>query len=567
MVKYQKHFKLRLVLILFPVVSAISFYSSFGSAASVCGKLFPSNTRPPHNTQPSKLYAWDYMGQPDFRKALVTIAENNHPTRAVRVEMGWSPEPLGFDRRLSGSLQDHSIYYIDPAQAELAQNPGINSLLDANEAFTFDLFRKIGYVSESGISELQNQSKTLDPSQIVFYELIHQLPQAEANKTFPRSLPPHRRTPYSRSGSLVEVKLAAGFLVRGQIGARKMSIPADLNHPIDRQKFPHIWEVGRAAQISESSFQIVLLQALQQAVREALIAGFDLNDCHIFSYGLDSSHIKLYTGPSYGMTVLPMPDGPPKLVVKLTTLLETVMKKPAENLIVEIRKDILNLKMQVLYLEDSNGNFMQVRDMARRQHRFFEIRDAQFTAHSFPSEHYFHFSSKDQSRMYTSYVEDSQSLESFLSRNQSYEVLGDPRMPNEKVDDLLLTTYHELVKNLIQLGLTESDAMQRLEENRNLAVTVESNWSGRAGTSSGIFQVLDWQQLEFLERRGMPRFPYNFRSIVSPYFQRYTEVYSMKSIGEVYRSRTDREFLKAWGQTPKTLLELQSHLQLTDPDN
>ncbi|MGE3975488.1 MAG: hypothetical protein AB7F59_13265 [Bdellovibrionales bacterium] len=210
---------------------------------------------------------------------------------------------------------------INPLQVEMASGSKGETLIDRNQYYSFKSMEDIQYVDPREIQFHSNALKKLSTDQITFFEITDELTRAELVKRYGK-IPDHARRdpvdrgveehfamtdmslldenkPESKDRQKYRLKVGASVLISGQPFGKKASLALEderLLVPIDRTKYKHIWELGRAARDNEYEygFEEAIRISAFYAYHELILNGGKVEDAYIFGHSLDRGHSGLY---------------------------------------------------------------------------------------------------------------------------------------------------------------------------------------------------------------------------------------------------------------------------------
>ncbi len=293
----------------------------------------------------------------------------------------------------SGGLQNNVDYNRpNPIADEMRSNggkfgSGECALPMLNQLFALDAMVNRKFISPSEKTELLKASSKLDPNQLTFIETIRTFEKDELIAKY-GSIPTHARLngnlnlfKHDKTGKIInedeknfydyyaayydgevqdpldhysplehyDSKTSTAILVSGQTPGKTHSLPlqTDLINKIDRNQFPHIWEIGRFAQLEASDVKWTLEAITLQIKSELAMTGGKTEDAYIFANSTDPIHTKLYEA-KYGMkefSKFKTNDAERVLVTKLSDLEKKLdLKNKLDNQSINIEALKNNLK-------------------------------------------------------------------------------------------------------------------------------------------------------------------------------------------------------------------------------
>lgn len=285
-----------------------------------------------------ELTIWRYGGQPHFSRASLTqwkksngyydltnlgLAQNDHfaPTGSTREQM-------------------YDAFYLkllNPAKTEWLSGSEGDTLLERNQNFPLQVMQDTTYIDPATRDAQKNIGQSLTPNQVTFFETTTLKTAGELITKFGQIPSTARKEPYNDAwkqywnlfehdidysmidgrkpkkkkkkkenapDELYQLKIGSSWLVSGQnISSSPISLPLEktpMESSIDRQQFPYIWEVGRAAQTEQGGFTETLSSSCYFILRELLLLGGSIDKAFVFAHSLKPLHTRLYRS-TFGM--------------------------------------------------------------------------------------------------------------------------------------------------------------------------------------------------------------------------------------------------------------------------
>ncbi len=263
--------------------------------------------------QSPSLTVWNYFGRTfdtaglvDFRNFGEGFSSVNRGEASILGQFKSTPSAVAQAlRRGSPFLQ------ANPAHTEVGSGSRGRTLLDRNQFFPLQVMEDTNYISARLRQAQALVPRQLNPNQVLFIEATTERTGGELIDQFGR-VPDfarrepiaagvanyfaqfdlgHERTPEEEAkAATYQLKEGATWILSGQPGGQRLRLHLesdDLVLPIDRQKYPYVWELGRAAQISSQAFFETLRMGLYFASRELILLGGNLDEAYLFGHSLN----------------------------------------------------------------------------------------------------------------------------------------------------------------------------------------------------------------------------------------------------------------------------------------
>lgn len=262
-----------------------------------------------------QITVWRYAGHADFKSASIATIQPNDAGHFRTTLLGEGSlsgvfKPSG--RALLSALQ--TPIAIDPLATELGAAPETpTSLLDLNQTYPLQVMSRAAYLTAQMAEHQRELARGLQPAQVTFIEVTDRFSESDL-RARKGVLPDQARQDAIEKGiedylgtlalpeaeapveKHYDLKVGSAWLISGQTPAGKAALPleAGLTLPIDRARYPFIWEIGRATQESPEAFKDALKIATSVALQELAVLGGSLDDAYIFGHALDRVHAALY---------------------------------------------------------------------------------------------------------------------------------------------------------------------------------------------------------------------------------------------------------------------------------
>ncbi len=232
-------------------------------------------------------------------------------------------------------------------RAELNSGSEGEGIFERNQAFTFGIYSKLGYLTpEEAALQKSIARNFLKPEQVTFVEATEVRDTKSLKKEFNGKIPPHARlepqsaawqeyrshfSDYKRPRNRTyDLKVGASWLISGQVDGKRLPLALEaeeLATPIDRSQHKFIFELGRAGQEKNYGFEETLRANLFYALTEVLAAGGRPEDAYIFAHAMDQARSIVFRR-TYHMKEFSKYKDP-------TRSAETVMMVPLSRLLAE----------------------------------------------------------------------------------------------------------------------------------------------------------------------------------------------------------------------------------------
>ncbi|HUP56442.1 MAG TPA: hypothetical protein VM598_03250 [Bdellovibrionota bacterium] len=520
-------------LLLFLVASALSVHSlwaraSDGDQDDCANQLIPAlpSVRP---DQERELTVWRYAGHEDFNSAdqvqlLVRSGDGPYHSGLMgKVALNRRFNPIG--HTLAHQISESYRVTPNPIKMEMQSGSRGNSLLDRNQYYALRKMISTGYLDEAEMDAQVELSHTLRPRQVTYFEVTESRKGSELMAEFGKIPDSARRDAHQAAAekyfsmyadftgymaaadSSYDVKIGNSYLVSGQFGDR---IPLDdsrIEIPIDRERFPYVFEIGRGAQDEPTAFADTLRAGAYFALTEMFLLGARPEQGFVFGHALRSGHTIAYRRV-HRMTPYSGYRGSPEeqaLVIRLDRLSERLglkhfspavrqLHEMSDGRIGELQALELELKarqFRTSYLEAKDSQpgspLVQVRDFSSLPERLIEaeirkssiprdlrygtLRSLAWGSPKVERRDYLKELSNIEARPYSNPPQGKngyapEPLTDFLARENALETVA-PQAP-EGVDGALLTklmllaVYDQKLRQMRELGIANPAA--RLEE-------------------------------------------------------------------------------------------------------
>lgn len=303
--------------------------TAVAALAADCDTNLTGNTsaRPP-----LKLNVWSYHGQKDFSRAHHMSLYLDAKAKNYSVKMMGYIDGEGYKLVGRNSVERYDQpqqSYVNPAYAELQNGSFGKTTFERLQRYSLEIMSKRKYLSAEQLDEQIQISLQLKPNQVTIIEASESLPESQLPADY-RSRPDFRldseanavdsyrrrrdgihphfykepeyvKKPYEK---IYEQKVALSWLIAGQDVAAQYKLPLQneqLINKIDRNKYRHIWEIGRAGQTKLGAFEETLRAAAYTAYTQLIINGGMLEDAYIFTHALDPVRARAFKS-AFGMT-------------------------------------------------------------------------------------------------------------------------------------------------------------------------------------------------------------------------------------------------------------------------
>jgi len=270
------------------------------------------------SAKPLSITVWNYFGR-DFNSAgLIDLRPQFDGTSGyyatdsgeAHLSGRFQPSPSTHLKALTRSTP----YLIsNTVGSEMGSRSEGATLIDRNQYFSLNVMEDSRYISRRLREAQTTIPQKVHPDQMIFVEAVSERSHGELIDAFGEIPNVARPEPFaqavgeffaqfegwesSQAGGAYHLKEGTGWFLSGQPGGVEYPLYLQneaLEVPIDRKKFPFVWEIGRAAQISHRAFAETLRVGLYLVARELILLGGDLSDAYLFGHSLNERIGNIY---------------------------------------------------------------------------------------------------------------------------------------------------------------------------------------------------------------------------------------------------------------------------------
>ncbi|MCC6278342.1 MAG: hypothetical protein IT289_10560 [Oligoflexia bacterium] len=341
---------IRIAIVISLLASQAAFASQTNCAQNV-GQL--SSSQDLGDVRESTMEIWRYVGRPDFNSVgLVTKLKDSNSLGFSSGSEGIHSSQQGFSPvgwSLLNIYANRIRFVPDPIRSEIESGSRGSNLLERNQHYSLVVMEQKEYINEQLRLSQDGVSLKLHPNQVTFFELSEKRTHESLIKEFGK-IPEHaKRDPVEQAVSeyfnmfawdeepnapktpvdpdaekVYTLKSGTSWLISGQFFESRFRLPletADLAVPLDRAKYPRVWEVGRAAQSHAEGFEETLRGDVYFAFLEMALMGGKLDECYIFGRALEKRRALVFKRiygmkdystysdhPAHSVTVIPLKE-------------------------------------------------------------------------------------------------------------------------------------------------------------------------------------------------------------------------------------------------------------------